>query len=170
MDKICVTRWTVRVECFRKIKENCQALLQLMRDSIEEKLDLETKPCIVGCKKQLESFSFFSGLNLGQKLYAHTNNLSRTPQQKKMSAVKRKELADLTVKTLQAMRNDRDFNLFYKTVKNQQVLSRIFQRPRSRESVSTPIIPSSSIMKPIQVLPGKPTIQKSPSIISNRFI
>ena len=143
MDKICVTRWTVRVECFRKIKENCQALLQLMRDSIEEKLDLETKPRIVGCKKQLKSFSFFFGLNLGQKLYAHTNNLSRTLQH---------------------------FNLFYKTVKNQQVLSRIFQRPRSRESVSTPIIPSSSIMKPIQVLPGKLTIQKRPSIISNRFI
>ena len=36
---------------------------------------------------------------------------------KKMSAVKGKGLTDLTVRTLQAMRNDRDFKLFYKTVK-----------------------------------------------------
>ena len=36
---------------------------------------------------------------------------------KTMSTVKGKELADLTVKTLQAMKNDRDFNLFYETTK-----------------------------------------------------
>ena len=88
-----------------------------MRDSLEEKLDFETKSRTVGCKKQLESFSFFFELNLGQKFYAHTDNLSRTMQQKKMSAVKGKELADLTVKTLQAMKNDRGFSLFYETTK-----------------------------------------------------
>ena len=38
-----------------------------MRDSLEEKLDFETKSRTVGCKKQLESFSFFFELNLGQK-------------------------------------------------------------------------------------------------------
>ena len=56
-------------------------------------------------------------LNLGQNLYAHPENLSKTLPQKKMSAVKERELADLTVETLQAMMNDRDFSLFYKTVK-----------------------------------------------------
>ena len=55
-----------------------------MRDSLEEKLDFETKSRIVGCKKQLESLSFLYELNLGQKLYVHTDNLSRTLQQKKM--------------------------------------------------------------------------------------
>ena len=34
-----------------------------------------------------------------------------------MSAVKGQKFAELTVKNLLAMRNDRDFNLFYKTVK-----------------------------------------------------
>ena len=42
LNKLCVTRWTVRAECFKKIKENYQALLQLMRDSLEEKLDFDT--------------------------------------------------------------------------------------------------------------------------------
>ena len=49
-----------------------------MRDSLEEKLDFETKSRTVGCKNQLESFSFFFELNMGQKFYAHTDNLSRT--------------------------------------------------------------------------------------------
>ena len=53
-----------------------------MRDSLEEKLDVEIKSWIVGCKKRLEFFTFFFGLNLGQKLYAHTDNLSRTLQKK----------------------------------------------------------------------------------------
>ena len=33
-----------------------------------------------------------------------------------MSAISGKELADLTIKTMQGMRNDRDFDLFYETV------------------------------------------------------
>ena len=47
--------------------------------------------------------SCFFGLNLSQKFYVHTDNLSRTLQQKEMSAVKGWELADLSVKTLQAL-------------------------------------------------------------------
>ena len=45
-------RWTT-------VKENCQELLQFMRDGLEEKLDFETKLQTVGCKKRwsLESGS-----------------------------------------------------------------------------------------------------------------
>ena len=50
LDKLCVTRWTSRTECFSKIKENYQTLLQLMRYSLEEKLDFEIKSRIVVCK------------------------------------------------------------------------------------------------------------------------
>ena len=53
-----------------------------MRDSLEGKLYVMIKSWIVGCKKQLEFFTFFLRLNLDQKLYAHTDNLSRTLQKK----------------------------------------------------------------------------------------
>ena len=49
-----------------------------------------------------------------------------------MSIVKGKELADLTVKTLQAMGNDRDFNLFYETVKSSA---------STIKDISTPTVP-----------------------------
>ena len=51
LDKLCITRWTVRAECLWKIKENYQGRQQLTRDSLDEKLDFETKLQIVGCKK-----------------------------------------------------------------------------------------------------------------------
>lgn len=77
-----------------------------------------------------------------------------------MSAVKGKELANFTVKTLQAMKHDHNFNLFFETVKKS---ASTYNRKRR-----APIISSSNILKAIQVLLlGKLTIQKPPSIISN---
>ena len=111
-----VTRWTVRANSLKKIIDNYEPLLKLWKETFEEKLDAETKSRIIGCKKQMESFKFCFGLQLGRKLYAHTDNLSKTLQQEKMSEIKGKSLADLTVETLEGIRNDRDYNLFYESV------------------------------------------------------
>ena len=43
LDKLCVTRWTVRAKCFKKILDNYEPLLQLWEESLEEKLDFDTK-------------------------------------------------------------------------------------------------------------------------------
>ena len=132
LDKLCVTRWTVRAKCFKKILENYQALLELWEQSFAEQLDSDTKARIIGCKSQMESFKFYFGLMLSQRLYSITDNLSKTLQKEKMSALKGKELADLTVKTFEGMRNERDFNLFYEKTKSSA--SKI-------EAVSTPTVP-----------------------------
>ena len=116
LDKLCITRWTIRAICFRKIIDSYKALLVLWNKSLEQKLDFETQSRIIGCKKQMESFSFYFGLNFGQRLFAHTDNLSKTLQKEKMLAIQGKELADLTVKTLQSIRSDPDYKLFYKSV------------------------------------------------------
>ena len=83
---------------------------------MEEKLHVETKSRIIDCKKQMESFKFYFGLQLGLKLYAHTDNLSKTQQQEKMSAIRGKSLADLTRQTREGIRNDHDYNFFYESV------------------------------------------------------
>ncbi|XP_057290908.1 zinc finger MYM-type protein 1-like [Hydractinia symbiolongicarpus] len=116
LDKLSTTRWTIRANCFKKIIENYEPLMALWNESLNEKLDAKTESRINGCKKQMESFSFYFGLNLGRKLYAHTDNLSITLQKEKMSAISGKELAELTNKTMQGMRNERDFDIFYETV------------------------------------------------------
>ena len=57
-------------------------------------------------------FKFYFGLQLGRKLYAHSNNLSKILQKEEVFAIKEKSLADLTVQNLEGIRNDRDYNLF----------------------------------------------------------
>ena len=65
----------------------------------------------------MTTFTFYFGLRLGQKLYGMTDNLSKTLQKEKMSALSGKNLSELTIKTIQRMRNDKDFLLFFEAVK-----------------------------------------------------
>ena len=116
LDKLCVTRWKVCANCLKKIIVKYEPLLKLWKESLEEKLDAETKSRLISCKKQMESFKFYFGLQLGRKPYAHTDNLSRTLQQEKTSAIKGKALADLIVQTLEGIHNDQDYNLFCKSL------------------------------------------------------
>ena len=117
LDKLCVTRWTVRAKCFKNIINNYKGLLELWEQSLEESLDFETRSRIKGCKAQMKLFKFYFGLSLSQRLYAITDNLSKTLQKEKMSALRGKELADLTVQTLKNIRNEHDFGLFYEKIK-----------------------------------------------------
>ena len=65
----------------------------------------------------MKFLKFYFGLNLSQRSYAITYNLSNTLQQEKMSPFREKELADLIVQTLENVRNEHDFSLLYKKIK-----------------------------------------------------
>lgn len=41
LDKLCVTRWTIRAKCFKMILDNCEALLELCEQSLKENLDFD---------------------------------------------------------------------------------------------------------------------------------
>ena len=58
LDKLSVTRWTVRANCFKKIIDNYTPLMALLKASLKDKPDAETKPRINGCRKQMDSFTF----------------------------------------------------------------------------------------------------------------
>ena len=83
---------------------------------MEEKLTTDVKSRIIGYNFQMRTFSFFFGLCLGQRLYSLTDNLSKTVQKEKMSALGAQRIASLTVTTIEGMRNDESFNMFYKSV------------------------------------------------------
>ena len=91
-------------------------LLKLWDECLKESLDVENRSRIIGCKAQMKTFNFFFGYSLGQRHYNLTDNLSKTLQKEKMSAVSGQRLASLTVKTIKSMRNDSDFDLLYQTV------------------------------------------------------
>ena len=62
LDKLCVTRWTIRAKRLKKILDNYEALLELWEQSLKKNLDFETKSRIGGCKSQIELFKFYFGL------------------------------------------------------------------------------------------------------------
>ena len=57
LDKLCVTRWTFRANCIKKFIYNYEALLKLWKESLEEKLDAETKSRIIDYNKQMKSLN-----------------------------------------------------------------------------------------------------------------
>ena len=84
---LCPTRWTVRASCFHRIIDNYSALLQEWIVCLDQKLQADVRGRIIGCQAQMNTFDFFFGLHLGERLFSHTDNLSKTLQKTRMSAV-----------------------------------------------------------------------------------
>ena len=113
---LCPTRWTVRASCFRRILENYAVLMEEWDVCLSEWLQPDVRARIIGWKAQMERFDFFFGLHLGERLYSHTDNLSKTLQGTKMAALSGQCLANLTKEMLTKMRNDQNFGHFYTNV------------------------------------------------------
>ncbi|XP_052268596.1 uncharacterized protein LOC127869976 [Dreissena polymorpha] len=62
---------------------------------------------------QMESFDLFFGVHLGHIILRHTDNSSRTLQQKDMSASESQAVASMTVETLTRKRSDDAFDKFW---------------------------------------------------------
>ena len=132
LDKLCVTRWTVRASCFLKILNNYDELLTLWQECLCQKVTTDIKARIIGCDAQMQKFSFYFGLSIGHKLYSLTDSLSKTLQKEKMSAVSGQRLVNLTVKTLEGMRSDENFKMFFDTT---------MKKAQRHPSVGAPSLP-----------------------------
>ena len=129
----CPTRWTVRGEAIQSTIENCSILNQLWDKSLETKLDPDVmiKGRIIGVQTQMSQFKLFFGLHLCKKILKITDNLSQTLQSQSMSAAEGEDIAQLSVQTLEGLRTDESFALFFELV----------SRCRESSSVSEPVLP-----------------------------
>ena len=130
--KLSVTRWTIRAACFQRVIDNYEALLSLWEECLSSKLEAELRGRILGCQAQMKSFDYFFGLSLGQRIYAHTDNLSKTLQNEKLSAVSGQRNAELTKRALQSIRTDQCFQAFYESV---------IRKKERFPAVSEPVLP-----------------------------
>ena len=80
--------------------------------------DSETAERINGVAFQMRTFSFLFGVKQGELILRHTDNLGKTLQHS-VSASGGQEIAQLTIKTLEKLRNDETFNLFWERVEMQ---------------------------------------------------
>ena len=75
---LCPTPWTVRGNCLQSIYENYEVLRTLWDECLQTVIQPDSKARINGAKTQMEKFNFFCGIQLGERILKHTNNLSRT--------------------------------------------------------------------------------------------
>lgn len=113
---LCPTRWTVRADSLESVLANYSVLQELWEECSDSVRDAETRARIGGVAAQMRRFDYFFGVSLGELLLRHSDNLSKTLQHKSLSAAQGQEVATLSVKTLQKIRNDEAFSLFWAKV------------------------------------------------------
>ena len=91
-------------------------MLKLRNDCLETRLESDVCDKIIGCQPQIKKFDFFFGLNLSQRIFSHTDNLSETLQKASILATSGQHNANLTKDALKKIRNDDYFATFYQTV------------------------------------------------------
>ena len=94
----CHTRWTVRADCL-----NCSCS--------------EMKARIRGIKVYTLKFFYCCGIYLAHLILSHIDNLSQTLQGTQMTAVDAQVVPRACVTTLESIRSENEFNLFWKKVK-----------------------------------------------------
>lgn len=113
---LCPTRWTVRADALTSILQNFEALQETWEEAVEVVCDTETKARIRGVSAAMKTFDFLFGVMLGEIILRHTDNLSRTLQQRSISAAEGQQVAQMTFGTLKSLRNDLSYDLFWTKV------------------------------------------------------
>ena len=159
---MCPTRWTVRGESLGSVIGNYAVLQETFEESIDTVTDTEVKSRLIGVSAQMKTFNFLFGTLLGELILKHSDNISRTLQHVDMSAAEGQEVATLTVSTLQSIRSDEMFDLFWEKV----------QRLREADGVDIdpPVLPRRrKAPKRLEVGCGEPSHPQSPKDMYRRF-
>ena len=118
---LCPTRWTVCAESLHSILANYEHTLLLWETAVHEASNTEIKARICGVWSQMQSFNFLFCIVLSEMVLRHTDKLSQTLQQTKLSSVEGHDIAMLTVKTLEGFQTENDFDLFWQKVENMKI-------------------------------------------------
>ena len=119
---LCPTRWTVKAEAFTSISENYEALMETWAEAKQINNDSEMSARIGGVAKQMESFDFFFGLELGRIVFSMSDNLSKALQGSSISASEGQSLMKMTLVAFQAIRSEDSFSVFWKTIERKRQL------------------------------------------------
>ena len=118
---LCPTRWTVLAESLYSILANYDHILLLWETGVHETSNTDMKARILGVRSQMQSFNFLFCIVLSEMILQHTDKLSKTLQQPNLSSIEGHDIAMLTVKTLEGLRNENDFELFWQNIEKMRV-------------------------------------------------
>ena len=69
----------------------------------------------------MSNFKLLFGLKLCERIFLITDNLSKTLQNQSLNAAEGQEIGMLTLKTLENLRNEDDFKLFFQHLQQLQL-------------------------------------------------
>ena len=92
---------------------------------------MEMKARILGVAAQMGKFDFYFEVSLGEMIFQHCDNLSRTLQIGDISAAEGQQIATMTCKTLVGVRSESKFDLF---------CTKVYREPQTHTS-SEPQLP-----------------------------
>lgn len=135
---LCPTRWTVRAESLASIIANYDEIKLLWETAVTATSDTEMKARIRGVWSQMNHFKFLFGITLAEVILRHTDKLSQTLQQSSLSMVEGHGIAMLTVKTLETIRTEDNFTLFWQKLELELIREQLNvdepQLPRKRKT------------------------------------
>ena len=106
----------MRADSLASIITNYAALQRTWEEAMDIARDTETKARIGGVAAQMTKFDFLFGVILGELLLCHTDNLSKTLQNKSTSAAEGQHVGRMVIDTIQSLRSDESFDLFWTKV------------------------------------------------------
>ena len=128
---LCPTRWMVRAASLDSVLENYAVLQELWEKALEVETDSDVCARIVGVQATMERFEYLFGVMLGKCILSNTHNLSKTLQSPSLTSSEGQSIADLTCQTLERIRNDEAYDLFWERVCMMQ----------AKFDVSDPVLP-----------------------------
>ena len=138
----------------QSVLDNYDMLFGVWSEALSLRLDGEMKARVIGVDTQTHTFDFLFGISLGSLLLCHTDNLSKSLQQKSLSAAEGQRLAKLTLDVLRSLRDDDHFASFYARVLQDQIRFRVDAPtlPRKRKApkrflVGTQMVISTRLLK-----------------------
>ena len=127
---LCPTRWTVRADSLKSVIDNYCVVQELWVMSEDYVSDPAITDRIIGVQFQFKTFRYLFGVALGQLILRHSDNLSKTLQSPKLSAAEGQRIALRTVATLHVLRDDTQFDIFWKSL----------QETRTKLDVDDPVL------------------------------
>ena len=144
--QLCPTRWTVRAKSMASVVDNYDVILPTL-DKVAAEDNSESGSKAKGLSKCFLRFATYFALKLGITVFQQAEQLSCLLQRKTLTAVAAKHAADALITSLQSIRNDKSFELFWNSTQSESQAVSVLpaELPRTRRPPSRFVCGSENV-------------------------
>ena len=165
---LCPTRWTVKAQSLNSVLKNYSTFIQFWEDAKDAAKDTDTRVRITGIQAQMQQFDYLFGLIVGSCVLGHTDNLSKTLQNPKLTAAEGQNIANRTVQTLQMLRSTNGFDMLWnKVIRHHKEINEQLTKHDSRTQIKEPTLPRRC--RPPNRLDDHPETATHPQTVTERY-